>query len=172
MHTSKTRTRLLMAGAAAILAVGLSGCSAIQGILGGGSNDAPRDDKSGEVTESAKIDIFSLKLGDCLMATGTATQISDANVVPCEQPHDQEVYYEFKLEEGAYDEATVNTAAEQCYGQPFTDFIGVPFDSSSLEAYYLSPTKETWEQLNDRLIQCLIADPAGQTTGTLKASAR
>lgn len=171
MISTKTRTRVMMAGAAVILAAGLSGCSAIQGLLGGGA-DAPRDDKSGEVTASAKIDIFSLKLGDCLMDTGAATQISDANVVPCTQAHDQEVYHEFKIEDGAYDAATVESAAEQCYAQPFTDFVGIPFESTTLEAYYLSPTEQTWNQLNDRLIQCLVADPAGQTTGSLKGSAK
>lgn len=167
----KTRTRLAMAGSAAILAVALSGCSVIDGILGG-KGDAPRDEESGQVTESSNIDIFSLKVGDCKMASGTG-MIEDTDVVPCDQPHDEEVFFEFKVDDGEFDDAAITAAAEtQCYGQPFTDFVGLDYNSSSLDAAYISPSKDTWEQLNDRVVQCIIADPAGQTTGSLKGSAR
>ena len=54
----------------------------------------------------------------------------------------------------------------------YTSFIGVAYDDSALEVYPITPTQDTWDQLNDRVVQCVVTDPAGQTTGSLKGSAR
>ncbi len=166
--TIRTRRTLAISGAALALTVSLSGCSFIQGLTGG--NDANRDEQ-GNVQEQDNIDIFSLKLGDCKMADDTTGEIQDADVVPCDQPHDEEVFFEYTMDDGEFDAAAIQTAGEEvCYGQNFTDFVGIPWDDSTLDVWYLSPTEQTWNQMNDRLIQCIISDPAGQTTGTLKDS--
>ena len=161
--------RVAIAGSAAVLVVGLSGCSMLSGLLGGGG--APRDDKNGQVTQSANIDIFNLKVGDCKLKD-SGTQISDTDVVPCSQPHDEEVYYEFKLADGQYDSSVIDTEVEKCAADAFTSFIGIAYDSSTLDVSYMTPTKETWDKMNDRLVQCIVSDPAGQTTGSLKGAAR
>mgnify|MGYP001606086056 CR=1 FL=1 len=166
--TIRTRRALTIGGAALALTLSLSGCSFIQGLTGG--SDANRDDQ-GNVQEQGNIDIFSLKLGDCKMADDTTGEIQDADVVPCDQPHDEEVFFEYTMDDGEFDAAAIQTAGEEvCYGQNFTDFVGIPWDDSTLDVWYLSPTEQTWNQMNDRLIQCIISDPAGQTTGTLKDS--
>ena len=162
--------RVAVVGAAVMLAAGLSGCSVLNSVLGNGGGDAPRDDKS-KVTESSSIGIFNLKLGDCKMSD-TGTTISDTDVVPCDKPHDEEVFYEFKLADGEYDSAAIDTEVEKCAGDAFTTFIGVAYDTSSLDVSYMTPTKETWTEMNDRLVQCIVSDPAGQTTGSLKGVAR
>ncbi|PJI51461.1 hypothetical protein CTI14_59970, partial [Methylobacterium radiotolerans] len=48
-------------------------------------SDADRDEETGQVTESANIDVFSVKLGDCMLETGSG-MLTDANVVPCSEP--------------------------------------------------------------------------------------
>lgn len=165
--TIRTRRTLAISGAALALTVSLSGCSFIQGLTGG--NDANRDEQ-GNVQEQDNIDIFSLKLGDCKMADDTTGEIMQAEVVPCDEPHDEEVFFESKMADGEYDEAAIETAGEVCYGQSFTDFVGVAWDDSTLDVWYLSPTEQTWNEMDDRLIQCIVTDPAGPTTGTLKGS--
>ena len=162
--------RVAVVGAAVMLAAGLSGCSVLNSVLGNGGGDAPRDDKS-KVTESSSIGIFNLKLGDCKMSD-TGTTISETDVVPCDKPHDEEVFYEFTLEGAEYDSAAIDAEVEKCAGEAFTTFIGVAFDDSSLDVSYMTPTKETWDSMNDRLVQCIVSDPAGQTTGSLKGAAR
>ncbi|MDQ4213308.1 septum formation family protein [Microbacterium sp. ASV81] len=162
--------RATVIGAAMLLATGLSGCSVLSGGLGG-SSDAPRASASGQVTAGSNIDIFNLKVGDCKLKDAGA-QISGTDVVPCDQPHDEEVFYEFALPDGPYDESAIGTAAETCDGAPFTDFIGVAFDSSALDVNSITPTRDTWEKMNDRLVQCIVSDPAGQTKGSLRGSAK
>lgn len=162
--------RVAVVGSALVLAAGLSGCSVIGSILGNGGGDAPRDDKA-QVTRSSSIGIFNLKLGDCKMSD-SGTTVSDTDVVPCDKPHDEEVFYEFKLPDGEYDSAAIDKEVEKCAGDAFTTFIGIAYDDSTLDVAYMTPTKDTWEEMNDRLVQCIVSDPAGQTTGSLKGSAR
>ncbi|MEV7608758.1 hypothetical protein AB0N61_04675 [Microbacterium sp. NPDC089320] len=109
----RTRRALALAGSAVALSVALTGCSALNGILGGGSGDADRDEDTGQVTESANIDIFSLKLGDCKMASASGL-IEDADVVPCDEPHDEEVYYEITMDDGEFSEENIDTASQEC----------------------------------------------------------
>jgi hypothetical protein len=171
MMKMRTRRALMVAGTAIAASVALSGCSAINSILGGGPADADRDEETGQVTESANIDVFSLKVGDCKMSSASGL-IEAVDVIPCTEPHDEEVYYEFAMEDGEFSDADVDAATEQCVGDAFTSFVGVAWDSSTLEVYPITPTQETWDQLNDRIIQCVISDPAGPTTGSLAGSAR
>lgn len=166
MMKLRTRRALALAGAAAALSLALTGCSALNGILGGGSGDADRDEESGQVTESSNIDIFALKVGDCKMESPEGL-LSDADVVPCEEPHDEEVYYELKMDDGEFSSEAVDAASQECIGDAFTNFIGIDYNSSSLEVYPITPTQDTWDQLNDRVIQCVVTNPAGQTTGSL-----
>ncbi len=171
MMKMRTRRALALAGSAVALSVALTGCSALNGILGGGSGDADRDEDTGQVTESANIDIFSLKLGDCKMASASGL-IEDADVVPCDQPHDEEVYYEITMDDGEFSEENIDAASQECIGDAYTSFVGVAFEASVLEVYPITPTQQTWDELNDRVVQCVISDPDGQTTGSLKGAAR
>ena len=166
--TTRTGRTLAIGGAALALTLSLSGCSFLQGLTSG--TDANRDEQ-GNVQEQDNIDIFSLKLGDCKMADETTGDIMDANVVPCDEPHDEEVFFEYTMDEGIYDSTAIETAGNDvCYGDNFTTFVGIPYEESTLEVWYLTPTQQTWDELDDRLIQCIITDPAGQTKGSLEGS--
>lgn len=179
IKTSSKRT-LALVGAAVALSLALSGCSALNGILGGG-NDAQRDD-DGQVTEGSNIDIFSLKVGDCMPESDTNGEITDADVVPCSEPHTDEVFYEFELADGdlpSDDEITAEVEA-QCV-PAFGEFVGTDWSESTLDFWWLTPTEATWTQANDRLVQCIIYEPdpedsTGQTSleveGSLKGAAR
>ena len=168
MMKSRTRRALVLTGSAVAVSLAPPGCSAINGILGGGRADADRDEATGPVTESARVDV---KLGDCMLETGSG-MLTDANVVPCSEPHDEEVFYEIKMDDGEYSEDAISAASEGCIGDAYTSFVGVSYQESALDVTTLSPSKDSWEQANDRVIQCIIVDPAGQVEGSLKGAAR
>ena len=65
----------------------------------------------------------------------------------------------------------VKAQAETECTSEFNTFVGVDYNVSALSYSYYYPTAESWAQ-GDREIICLIDDPAGQTTGTLKGAAR
>ncbi|MCC2029857.1 septum formation family protein [Microbacterium sp. YMB-B2] len=178
MMKMRTKRSLALAGSAMALSLALTGCSALSGILGGG--DAQRDD-DGNVTEGANIDVFSLKVGDCMPATDTTGEITDLDVVPCSEPHTDEVFYEFELEDGDLPSDDEIMAAVEAECVPaFADFVGVEWADSTLDFWWITPTEETWTQANDRIVQCVIYKPdpedaTGQTqlevTGSLKDAA-
>ncbi|MGL3151762.1 septum formation family protein [Microbacterium sp. A82] len=173
----RTRTAWAFAGSAVALSLALSGCSSM--VLGVG--DAQRDD-GGNVTEEATIDIFSLKVGDCMPESDTTGDIQDTPVVPCEEPHTNEVFFEFELTGDTLpsdDEITAEVEA-QCV-PAFADFVGFDYFESVLDFWWLTPTEETWDSADDRLVQCVLyepdpADPTGEAsleiTGSLKGATR
>lgn len=171
MMKLRTRRALALAGSAVALSIALSGCSAINSILSGAPQDAERDEETGEVTEDASIDIFALKVGDCKMESPTGL-IESADVVPCDKPHDEEVYHEITMPDGEFSDAAIETASEECYGDVFTAFVGVAYDASTLDAYPIVPTEDTWNEYNDRIVQCVIYEEGVQPTGSLKGAAR
>jgi len=169
MINMRTKRSLALAGSAVALSVALTGCSALGGILGG--NDAQRDDK-GNVTEGTNIDIFSLKVGDCKMEDAEG-EIQATDVVPCSEPHDEEVYYEFELEGDEFPAGDVIDAEGEAQCLPaFEDYVGIDFDSSTLSLFWITPTQATWDQANDRIVQCVLYHYEGeQLTGSMKGAA-
>jgi hypothetical protein len=171
-----TSARLATAGGSLALVIALAGCGAIGDLLGGGSPQ--RDEETGQVTEGADVDVFQLKVGDCLNLAD-ATEVSSAAVVPCSEPHTDEIYHEFRLPDGDWpgDDAIEQSAEEGCY-EAFEGFVGVPYEDSALAYNYLTPTEEGWtdSSLQDRLIQCVVYEPgdggAAEIEGSLEGAAR
>ncbi|WP_337000574.1 MULTISPECIES: septum formation family protein [unclassified Microbacterium] len=172
MKKTRIGGALLLTGTALTLALGLSGCSALASILSGG--DAERDETTGQVKEGADIDIFALKVGDCMPTSESAGEISEASVVPCSEPHGEEVYFEFSLPDGEFpDDAEIDAQVEAQCLPAFDTFVGMAWEDSTLSAYPITPTKDTWDTMNDRVVQCVILDPDNDAlVGTLKGAAR
>ncbi|MFB7250882.1 septum formation family protein [Microbacterium sp. NPDC056234] len=171
MMKLRTRRALALAGSAVALSIALSGCSTISNLISG---DAPRDEETNQVTEEAEIDIFSLKVGDCMPADAISeTEQTDASVVPCSEPHGYEVYHEFELADGEFPGADAIQAEVEAQCLPaFDAFVGLPFEESALDITWYEPTESSWTEGDDRLVQCLVYDTAGDVEGTLKGAAR
>jgi hypothetical protein len=148
----------------------LGGCSFIEDYIN--QDKATRDEETDEITEEGNLDIFTLKVGDCITGD-TEGELSEIPVVPCSSEHDQEVFYEFDLPEGDFpDDDGITSAVEEECVPAFGEFVGLEYESSTLDVGWLSPTQESWDQNGDRLVQCYVFDPAGAVTGTLEGAAR
>ena len=171
MMKLRTRRALALAGSAVALSIALTGCSTITNLISG---DAPRVEETGEVTEESNIDIFSLKVGDCMPGDAmSGSEQTDADVVPCSEPHGYEVYHEFELADGEFPGAEAIQAEVEAQCLPaFDSFIGLTFEESALDITWYEPTEDSWTEADDRLVQCLVYDAAGDVEGTLKGAAR
>jgi hypothetical protein len=165
-------TRVLVVLTAAAVAVPLAGCSIVRDLLPGGSAPQPeRDETSQEIVEEGQADVFALRVGDCLNEVSEEL-VSEVPVVPCDQPHDEEIYFDFLLEGDEYPgDDPIQTEADTRCGAEFDAFVGLAYDSSTLDFYAYRPSEESWTQLDDRIVSCVIFDPAGQVTGTLAGAA-
>ncbi len=166
IHPMKTRLPLAILAIAASATL-LSGCSLINSITGG---ETRSDD--GTIVEGGDTDVFSIKVGDCIAEPTGSDEVTSVPTVPCSEPRDTEVYFEFALDGTDYpgEDAIFAVGDKACY-DAFSTFVGIAYESSSLDFSYYYPTTGSWGS-GDRLISCLIMDPAGQVTGSLKGAAR
>ncbi|GAA1859693.1 septum formation family protein [Myceligenerans crystallogenes] len=166
-----TRQRLAALGATALLAGTLTGCSAVEGLLGGGGGEPEvTRDSEGQVTAETTTAPGAAQVGDCLgtIPQGTFTELP---VVPCDKEHRGEIYAEKKLPEGKFpgDKQVADEGNTFCKAE-FATFVGMPFDESELYFVAFYPTKGSWAE-NDRLIQCVL-EAEKPTTGTLEGAER
>lgn len=126
--------------------------------------------------------VFSLKVGDCYNQqdynSEVMIEISDVDLVNCEEPHELEVFAVFDLPESNWkgDDATYDLAGEGCMNR-FEPFVGVAFELSTLWFEFIYPTVESWNDLDDRIVQCSIfatddKEEIMMVTGSLKGSKR
>ena len=85
-------------------------------------------------------------------------EVSDVPLVECSEEHDGEFFHSHELSVDSYpgDTAVSGEAEEICAGGAFTDFVGVDYMSSEIYVGYLTPTEQTWNQLDDREILCYL----------------
>ena len=170
MSARRPLVRALIAAAALTVALPLAGCSAVLDLLPVDAPAPERDETTQEIVEESQADVFALRVGDC-MNTVEEEVVSEVPVVPCGEPHDEEIYFDFTLDEGEFpgDDAVLEASESGCYAE-FEPFVGLAYESSTLDFYAYRPTAESWAQ-GDRVVSCVIWDPAGAVTGTLAGAA-
>lgn len=171
MTRNRFPARIALIAAAASIGLALSGCSAIEGLLP--KEQAQRDDETQEIVEGGQADVFTIAVGDCLNEV-TDAEVSEVPTVPCSEPHDEEVYFDFQLEgdEWPGDEAILTESQTRCAAE-FETFVGFPYADSTLDFYPYTPTEAGWNEINDRTVSCVIYEVSGeQITGSLAGAAR
>lgn len=149
-----------------VLALTLSGCS-----WWGPTRDAPRD-SAGAVVSAGTVDANVLKVGDCLNEPDSE-EFETVGAIPCSQPHDYQVFHVFTVTGRSYpSDARWDELSDPCYAGKYTEFVGVSYDDSELDAFPFTPTDEAWSN-GDRTIQCIIGeeDPT-PVTGSLRGARR
>lgn len=154
-------------------ALAVTGCSTISDVLGD-DGEEPKRDPSGTITETSdSADVFTLKVGDCVGAFGDGDAVEELPVMPCQEPHEMEVFANSEAPDGEYPgkDALMDRANKDCT-EEFETFTGAEYSVSDLLVSYLYPTSDTWEQ-GDREILCVIyqGDENGkpvEVTGSLK----
>lgn len=113
----------------------------------------------------------NLKVGECIQEF-KEEQVMDVERVECSESHVYEVYAEKTLPDGDFPAPRAIDEESQTFcAQEFATFTGLPYEESTLEFVRLTPSAETWAE-GDRLITCLIQDPAGPVTSSLKDAKR
>jgi hypothetical protein len=134
----------------------------------GGQDNTTRND-TGEIVEGGELGAFRIRLGDCFRDT-IGSEIESVDAVPCSGPHMYEVYGAFNLPGDEYPGvAAVNERADQgCYDR-FGTFVGIEYEFSKYDFGSITPTPESWAELDDREILCLISNYDGTSkTGSAR----
>jgi hypothetical protein len=147
--------------------------SAAAVLVGCGPEVAVRSsDDSGAVVTPGVVDAFEVRVGDCYLDDGEVEdaelgEIFRVDAVPCDEPHDNEVYAIFDLPDGEFpgQDELFRLADKGCH-ESFADFAGVGLYQTRLDLTYLFPTEQSWAR-GDREVVCVVFDPAGPLEGSL-----
>ena len=109
-------------------------------------------------------------VGDCYDDPPT-DEVARFDVVPCDQPHDNEVFHVFDAPGGRYPgrEGLLDLSAVECRGGAFSDYVGASLDDSDLRVFQVLPTRQTWDR-GDREVVCVLYAPGGRKiTGSARS---
>ena len=142
------------------------------GIAGAGGADNSTRDEAGQIVEGGEIGAFRLQLGDCFTDGASGDVIESVQGVPCSTPHNGEVYFAVILPGGDYPgELAVGDAADEACYDAFEPFTGSEYEASALGLWSMVPTRESWEQIDDHEVLCIVDNYDGtMKTGSAKNS--
>jgi hypothetical protein len=119
--------------------------------------------------------VFDLAIGDCFddgdIAVGGVEEVGDVPMVECAEPHDNEVYAVVTIDSDVFpgDIAIQSRADEVCH-EAFEGFVGLDYQTSTLDFGWLVPTADTWEA-GDRVVACFVYRmDLEKVTGTLEGT--
>jgi hypothetical protein len=123
-------------------------------------------------------EIPQVATGECLRDVGPNQQLTvdNARPVDCAGEHDGEVVGTTDVDGAAGiafpgQDAIEAAATADCLPL-FASYVGVSFDTSRLDMYYIGPTPETWAR-DDRTIACIAIGPgATSLTGSVRGTAQ
>jgi hypothetical protein len=124
-------------------------------------------------TTTSAVAATSSSTSSSTSSPAVPTKASEIDTVDCDRKHVGEVFAQEELDDVLFpgQGPTQKRAADLCTGDGFTDFTGSEFDSSALDVVTYVPSKESWAA-KDRTVSCVVTDPDGPTTGSLRDSYR
>jgi hypothetical protein len=129
----------------------------VGGMLQGGAGATPVPTGPVETPSIGEVISWSeLEVGDCIIAP-TEEVFQELRRVPCDTPHDGEVFALQDHPEGGFPGSdALATFAEETCTAAFGPWTGTPYgDQDLLTVGWLIPTEESWAA-GDRLVQCYL----------------
>ena len=130
------------------------------------------------VLAACEGNVSSLKVGDCyngpMTSTGEHIEVTDVELVSCDDPHENEVYAVFELPDSTWkgDDYVFKQAEIGCLAR-FKTFVGIEYELSTLWADVLYPLEKHWKEIDDRRVTCSVTQESGmKVSGSAKGSRR
>lgn len=120
------------------------------------------------------VPIDALGIGTCFQDPVGGAEVNEVPVVACSQPHANEVYA-ILVVDGAPGapyplvQQLRAVADGECQAEPFDAYIGEHYLISSLDSVAYYPSQARWAA-GDRRIVCVVSDPVGQVTASLRGT--
>ncbi len=122
---------------------------------------------------ASTTEVFSLEVGDCFEdPPSTQAQVAEVTIVDCDDPHDQQVYSVFEIDEAGFPgQEQIDQRARQGCVDRFEDYVGVSYADSELFATWLYPTEVSWDA-GDREVVCVLFLEDDQLVGAQRGVER
>jgi len=123
------------------------------------ATDAERDDE-GRVAVGGSLSVFELRRGDCLNGVEEAARVMSVDSVPCEGPHEAQVYVNFTIPGDEFPGTErVNALADRGCQQRVADNAPSIAEDESVGLFFFNPTEQSWDTQDDRTVICLALFP-------------
>jgi hypothetical protein len=146
-------------------------CLSVIGLAGCVPSDG---DRPANTSVESDLSVLSLEVGSCLndISQPVAQEMTEIPALSCDEPHQSEVFAEILIDDASYPgvDAVTAFAVEHCERE-FEQFVGLPYEQSTLSFHYYYPTQNSWA-VGDRSVFCVAYDPSGDTEGSLADSQR
>ena len=130
------------------------------------------------VLAACEGNVFSLKVGDCYngpsLSPGESIEVTDVELVRCDDPHENEVYAVFELPDSSWkgDDYVTEQTEIGCLAR-FEAFVGIEYELSTLHIDTIYPLEESWKEKDDRQVQCSVTEESYmKVSGSAKGSRR
>ena len=133
-------------------------------------------DESGRIVQPGAMSLYSLRVGDCILEPNT-DQVADVSVVPCDAPHELEVFALVEHPDGGGarypgESRLAQASIDLCLAS-FERYVKRPYYESSLNFTAFYPNRDSWIGADARGIMCLLFDPASRNMhGSMRDSRR
>ena len=129
--------------------------------------DAQPSDTTEATTEGEDVSTSDLEVGDCFDDPDDTEEGEDGGIsydaaevaaIPCDQPHDNEVFLLKNTELPGKDfpgEEALEAEADKVCLAAFEAYVGKKYDESIYDYGHLTPTAETWAE-GDRELVCIV----------------
>ncbi|MDG4827292.1 septum formation family protein [Asanoa sp. WMMD1127] len=123
---------------------------------------------AGDSASGGEVSAAKLAVGHCVDGLKETDDLAGLPVLPCEQPHEGEVFAIFALPAGPYpgDAALGRQAQQECLKR-FETYAPSSVADDKVELFYLHPSQLSWTS-GDRGVTCVATDPTAKRTGSLK----
>ncbi|MEX2660017.1 MAG: septum formation family protein [Acidimicrobiales bacterium] len=93
-------------------------------------------------------------VGDCFQSPESSTEVAELDKVDCDEPHDNEVFATFDLDDGDFPgTADVERLAQEGCIQRFERYVGALPETTDLGLFSITPNRRTWGT-GDREVIC------------------
>jgi len=116
--------------------------------------------------------VFELEVGDCFDDPESFEEVQEVSKKDCADPHDNEVYANVDMSgtEWPGQTAVEDYADEACLAE-FEPYVGAAYEDSQLQFGWLVPTQESWTEIDDRTVTCILYDmDLEKLTGSMEGS--
>jgi hypothetical protein len=133
---------------------------------------ATRSATTGVITHRGHISAFSLRVGDCFDNPAGAHSVNTVTAIPCDQPHNAQIYAKFRLtgSDFSYPGAAkiARLARSGCNAR--IGSVNKSMTTSAMTVRILLPEEASWIA-GQRTVSCMIVNPTANLTTSLLNSA-
>ena len=159
----------------AIAGLALSGFWAVvlvAAIVAANAGRATRSAATGVITHRGHMNAFSLRVGDCFDNPTGAHTVDTVTAIPCDQPHNAQIYAKFKLtgSDFSYPGAAVVARRARSGCDARIGSVDKAVTTGAMTVRILLPEETSWTA-GHRTVSCMLVNPRANLTTSLLNSA-